>query len=175
MLETLIQWKTSQFVRTGVRNLFVEPWIGEFIRRLHWINTPGFAGIFSVLKVGEHPLAMALTLRSTSVLHGSFMAYDSAYARYSPGMLVLVEMIQYAASAGLQSVDLGKGDMLYKQQLANGAVPLCEGSVECSASLALMRRLRSAAAGAVRSSPLRRPARFVKQWVQKGRSWIAQK
>lgn len=169
LLETLIDWKTSQFVRTGVRNLFAQPWICNFIRRLHATDTPGFGGVFSVLSAGGRPVAMSLDLRSHAVRHGSFTAYDLEFSRYSPGMLLLLMSAQHAASVGLQTFDLGKGDMPYKQQLATSAVPLCEGSVECSAALTLMRRLRGAAAGAIRSSPLRRPASVVKRRLQR---WV---
>ncbi len=167
MLETLIAWKTSQYIRTGVPNLFAQPWIGEYLRRLHHIDTPGFGGVFSVLSAGGRPVAMSLDLRSHSVRHGSFTAFDLEFSRYSPGMLLLLMSAEHAASVGLQSFDLGKGDMPYKQQLASGAVPLCEGSVECSASLALVRRVCGAAAGAIRRSPLRRPASLLKRQLQR--------
>ena len=128
--------------------------------------------MFSVLSAGGRPVAMSLDLRSRSVRHGSFTAYDLEFSRYSPGMLLLLLSAEHAAFVGLQWFDLGKGDMPYKQQLANGAVPMCEGSVECSASLALSaayprRRGR-------RNSPfaVAPPARLVKQCLQTA-AWMA--
>ena len=170
MLDTLIEWKTSQFIRTGVPNIFRESWIRNYVRRLHGTDTPGFGGVFSVLYASGRPVAMSLDLRSRSVRHGSITAFDLEFFRYSPGMLLLLMSAQHAASVGLQTFDLGKGDMPYKQQLASAAVPMCEGSVECSASLALVRRVRDTAAGAVRRSPLRPPARFIKKCFKQATS-----
>lgn len=48
---------------------------------------------------------------------------------YSPGTLLLLEMIAAGPSQGLSRIDLGKGRAFYKQRLANDAVPLVEGTV----------------------------------------------
>jgi CelD/BcsL family acetyltransferase involved in cellulose biosynthesis len=92
-------------------------------------NEPDFGGLLTVLRAGNQPVALHLGLRSRTVWHYWTTAYEIAFARYSPGLVMLVEMIKSAESMGFKAIDLGKGDLRYKRRLRNFEVPLAEGTV----------------------------------------------
>jgi CelD/BcsL family acetyltransferase involved in cellulose biosynthesis len=64
-------------------------------------------------------------------LHAWFAAYDAAYATASPGLIVFIEAIRAAATAGYTEMDLGPGEYPFKESLANGSRPTGSGVRGC--------------------------------------------
>jgi CelD/BcsL family acetyltransferase involved in cellulose biosynthesis len=58
-----------------------------------------------------------------------FPAYDAEYGSYSPGLILLLDLVAEAAERGLTLVDLGRGEHHYKLRVANGAYDVAEGVV----------------------------------------------
>jgi CelD/BcsL family acetyltransferase involved in cellulose biosynthesis len=143
MLELLIAWKSEQYRRTGAVDVFAFRWALDVVRRAYAESSNDFAGELSALYVDGEAVALHLGLRAGSVLHSWFPAYDVAHARYSPGLVLLLHLVEGAAAMGIGTIDLGKGDAPYKRRLANGTVALAVGTVEVSP-------LRAAAANAAR-------------------------
>jgi CelD/BcsL family acetyltransferase involved in cellulose biosynthesis len=129
-LELLLRWKSQQYVRTGAVDIFAFPWVRGAVSRAHATNGPNFAAPLSVLYAGDRAIAAHLGLRSASVWHYWLPAYDREFARYSPGLILLLRLAEAASLRGVGRVDLGKGDALYKRRLATAHVPLAAGSVE---------------------------------------------
>lgn len=141
-LHLLIRWKREQYRRTGVRDVFSARWTVELLERIHATRTEHFAGVLSTLSVGDRIIAAHMGMRSRSVLHWWFPAYDTAYAKHSPGLILLLEVCRRAAEAGIQEIELGPGDEAYKPLIANRGIPVAAGFVG-SASLPLWcRQLR---------------------------------
>jgi CelD/BcsL family acetyltransferase involved in cellulose biosynthesis len=88
-----------------------------------------FGGMLTVLRIGGQVAALHLGLRSRTIWHYWTTAYEVAFARYSPGLVMLIQMMKSAEALGLKAIDLGKEDMLYKRRLMSYAVPLAEGTV----------------------------------------------
>jgi CelD/BcsL family acetyltransferase involved in cellulose biosynthesis len=101
-----------------------------------------FAGVCSTLRAGDRLVAVHVGMRSPQVLHWWFPAYDRELARYSPGMILLFRLAEAAHSAGIRTIDLGKGDEDYKQRVMTRGVVIREGAVEMPSLLSTMRRLR---------------------------------
>jgi CelD/BcsL family acetyltransferase involved in cellulose biosynthesis len=83
-------------------------------------------------------------MRSGRLLHWWFPSYDPEYQKYSPGMIVLFQTVEAISAAGIQCIDLGKGDEPYKRSVATGSIELGEGFVEhrsLMASVCSLRRL----------------------------------
>ena len=59
------------------------------------------------------------------LLHYSFPVYDPAYAKYSPGTALFVEIIRNAQRFGITCIDMGYGELPYKRRQtdATGEVP----------------------------------------------------
>lgn len=127
---SLLRWKSAQYRRTGMTDVFRFPWTRELLERISQCDGRDFAGVLSSLRAGDRVLAVHLGMRSRQVLHWWFPAYDPDHARYSAGMILLMRLAQAASDTGITLVDLGRGDALYKQRVMTASAALCEGSVE---------------------------------------------
>lgn len=127
-LRTLMEWKSAQYRRTGRRDRFAKQWISALVRRLAAERTPGCSGVLSVLYVADRPVAAHFGLRSRTVLSCWFPAYDTDFAKYSPGLVLHLRMAEAAAGAGIVLLDLGRGAAEYKDALKTGNSLVYEGA-----------------------------------------------
>ena len=106
------------------------------------IRTPEFSGQLSGIFAGETVLALHLGLRSKKVLIYWFLGFNPEFGSMSPGIILLLRLIEQAAKDGLEQIDLGAGKERYKQQLRTSTVQLLAGSVECPSILSNYRALK---------------------------------
>ncbi|MFD5425040.1 GNAT family N-acetyltransferase [Streptomyces sp. NPDC127084] len=140
-LRTLMEWKSAQYRRTGRRDRFAQDWISTLVRRLHGTRTPGCSGVLSVLYAADRPIAAHFGLRSRTVLSCWFPAYDTGYAKYSPGLILHLRMAEAAAAEGIGLLDLGRGAAEYKDSLKTGELRVHEGSATRPGPRAALHRL----------------------------------
>ena len=163
VLQKVLAWKSEQYLRTGHRDIFATAWIRRVVERIHETETCGFAGRLSLLYAGDVLIAGHLGMRTPSVWHYWFPAYDLSYSKYSPGLLLLLKIVEQAAGEGASYLDLGKGMCLYKERLMNAHVVLSQGWVELPSLLkwrrTIGRSLASYARLAIFGSRLEAPAR----------------
>ncbi|MEV7451885.1 GNAT family N-acetyltransferase [Streptomyces nigra] len=176
MLRTLMDWKSAQYRRTGRSDRFAHPWICELVDQLFQTRTESFTGLLSVVYVGDRPAAAHFGLRTPHVLSCWFTAYDPAFAKYSPGIVLHLRMARGAAEDGLAQVDLGRGQREHKEILKTGEVHVSEGWVTRPHPVAVAHRARRAPARALRNTvvarpALRRPADRILKAVGKARTW----
>jgi CelD/BcsL family acetyltransferase involved in cellulose biosynthesis len=160
-LAMLIRWKTQQYLSTGAADVLARPWIRQVLELAHVSQDESFAGLLSLLFAGDSVVAAHLGLRSDSVWHYWFPAYDPEFGRYSPGIALLLKMAEHAPSLGLRAIDLGRGDARYKRSLMSGAVPLIEGRVELPSFAAAVGRVRHSARALARRTSAVPPARRI--------------
>jgi CelD/BcsL family acetyltransferase involved in cellulose biosynthesis len=142
-LTQVLAWKSEQYRRTGWSDLFATQWGRALVERIHAMQTPHFAGVFSLLYAGQRLVAGHFGMRSSMVWHYWFPAYDRRFAKYSPGLILLLKMAQFSEEFGLRSIDIGTGLTFYKRRLMNASVMVAEGSLEmpsCRGFLRLARR-----------------------------------
>jgi len=163
LLGKVLAWKSAQYVRTGQRDLFAVPWVRSLVERIHAIEARGFAGRLSLLYAGDRLVAGHFGMRTPLVWHYWFPAYDVRFAKYSPGLLLLLRIAEHAAALGATYIDLGKGMSLYKERLMNARTVLSYGSVEVPSLLKFRRTIGRYAATlarkAILNSPIEGPAR----------------
>jgi CelD/BcsL family acetyltransferase involved in cellulose biosynthesis len=163
LLQKVLAWKSAQYSRTGHCDIFATAWIRRVVERIHATETQGFAGRLSLLYAGDVLIAGHLGMRTPSVWHYWFPAYDLSYSKYSPGLLLLLKIVEQAAAEGASYLDLGKGMCLYKERLMNTHIVLSQGWVELPSLLkwrrAIGRSLGSYARLAIFGSRLEAPAR----------------
>jgi len=140
ILETLITWKRAQYIRTANPDVFAVRWTAELLRKLMAAQSATFAGVCSVLRAGGRPVAVHAGMRSRSMLHWWFPAYDPEFGRYSTGIILLLRLAEALREAGIGTLDLGKGDASYKSAFMTHAADLREGRVEMPSLLAAARR-----------------------------------
>ncbi len=161
LLAQAIAWKRRQYAETGVTDVLADAGARELLGHAQAARATEFAGLLSVLYAGDQVAALHLGLRSGGVLHSWFPAYNPALHRYSPGLVLLLELAGSAPALGIRELDFGKGEARYKLALATGAVPLHEGCVGARPLSALPVRLRTSARRALRSVGVHRAARRV--------------
>ena len=147
--DALIDWKRTQYKTTGQTDIFEAGWTGALLRRLFERPDPAFGGALFTLRVGDRLAATHFALRRGAVLHAWFIAHDEAFARYSPGVILIADMLRWAGEAGVRELDLGPGDYRFKQSLANVTREVAHGYVGRASPASLMRaaayRVRDAA------------------------------
>jgi CelD/BcsL family acetyltransferase involved in cellulose biosynthesis len=142
VLHRVIEWKSGQFRRTGIPDLFRRRWVAEVLERILATREPDFAGVLSALYAGDDLIAAHFGMRSERDLHWWFPSFDPTFGRYSPGTVLLWELAKASESGEFLRIDLGKGDDPYKARFANERVWLAEGSIELASWATYSRRVR---------------------------------
>ncbi len=172
-LQTLMRWKSDQYIRTGLRDLFSFEWIRAFIDDLFERNEPGLAGMLSCLYAGDRLVAAHFGMSSHHVAHWWFPSYDREWSKYSPGRGLIYSMSEHAHEHGITRIDLGKGDEDYKFKMASGVDQVAEGSVDLRLSSRLLGRTWQTTRDWVKKSPLRGPTEVPLRWIRWMRDWLS--
>ena len=159
LLAQVIAWKRRQYAATGVTDVLADAGGRELLGHLHTVRATELAAMLSVLYAGDEVAALHLGLRSGGVLHSWFPAYNPQLHRYSPGLVLMLELAGAAPALGIRELDFGRGEARYKLALATGTVPLLEGCVGARPLSALPARLRTSARRLVRASGVPRVLR----------------
>lgn len=142
---TFVRWKNVSYERLGVPSILDVEWVSQTLGAIRESDTADFSGMLSTLYVGDRLAAAHFGMRTKRACHWWFPTYDSDLNKYSPGLILLLELAAHCAEEGIEHIDLGRGDERYKTAFASGATVLCEGSIEAGTSLpAVVRRMRKA-------------------------------
>jgi CelD/BcsL family acetyltransferase involved in cellulose biosynthesis len=128
-LDALVGWKSAQYRETGVWDRFAQPWIVDVVRRLAGTSDAELTGLLSTLRAGDELVAAHFGLLGHDRIAWWFPAYDAKFAAYSPGLILLLDLVADAAARGVALVDLGRGEHHYKLRVATGAYEVAEGAV----------------------------------------------
>jgi CelD/BcsL family acetyltransferase involved in cellulose biosynthesis len=131
-MRQLLAWKSQQYRRTKVRDIFLVPWTTNVVQGVYGTQDQDFAGMLSLLYAGEKLVAAQFGMRTRSTYHYWFPAYHPQMAYYSPGSILLLMMAERAPSVGIETIDLGKGISEQKRRFMNASIPLATGFVELS-------------------------------------------
>jgi CelD/BcsL family acetyltransferase involved in cellulose biosynthesis len=138
---SLLDWKSAQYRRTGVPNIIELPWVTSVLRDIHQHRANSdFEGMLSLLYAGDRLTAAHLGMRSGGVWHHWFPAYDPELSHYSPGLLLLLKMVEHASSIGVHTIDMSTGLYEQKKRFMNASTTVASGSVGLP-SLRYARRL----------------------------------
>lgn len=151
--ELLLQWKSAQRLRTQTFNILDLDWARQFLNRLRQRQTGSLQGALSTLRVDGKLLAVHFGIHTAQTLHYWFPSYDSAYSRYSPGLIILLELAQHCSQRQISRIDLGKGDDGYKYSFASGSDTVLTGAADLRP---VRKAVRTAAYGVrrwIRQSP----------------------
>lgn len=157
---SLVQWKRDQVQQRNYLDFFKFEWAINLLERVTNMQSDAFSGLLSTLYAGDQLIAVHLGMRSFDVISSWIPTYNPNFAKYSPGVLIHLELAQAAAEAGVKRIDLGRGGNRLKASLGSDSIPVALGCVDLRPACRLLRkgwyRLRDIA----NSSPLaRRPLR----------------
>ena len=101
--------------RRRLPNALSASWVRPLLTGLIESPTPACAGVVAALYVDEELAAATVGVRSERVLHGWVTAYSRRFAKYSPGLLLVVELARAVAAQGVQRIEMGRGPEPYKR------------------------------------------------------------
>jgi CelD/BcsL family acetyltransferase involved in cellulose biosynthesis len=159
VLATLLEWKRTRAARSGLGDPFRPRWIRELLAALIEEKSPGLAAPLSALYAGDRLVAAQLGPRSAATWHWWIPSYERELAAYSPGLVLLLEMLGHAPRAGVSLLDFGTGPERFKRRFCTTLLPLVRGCVIPGARDRRSWRLRRAVRGAVAGSRVERLAR----------------
>jgi CelD/BcsL family acetyltransferase involved in cellulose biosynthesis len=128
-MQSLREWKSDQYRRDGTWDRFAEPWIAAAVEQLAGSRDPACTGLLTSVRAGEHLVAVHFGLLGTDRLSWWFPAYNPDFGRYSPGLILLLDLIAEASRRGVLRVDLGRGEHGYKQRVTARSYEVAEGQV----------------------------------------------
>ena len=142
LLRQLLEWKNLKY---GGSHRPAEMTTAALLK-LMATQSAGCSGMLSVLHAGDSIVAMHFGLRSPTVWHYWHPAFNSEFAKYSPGIILLLKIVEHAPNLGIVTVDLGVGaDYGYKVRLRTGTGRVTGGSIVVSPILAAFRMMRESA------------------------------
>ncbi len=166
VLAAILAWKAERF-NDGCP---LAPWVAGVLERLAAEQGPDFCGTLSAFYAGDTLVAAHFGLRCHGILHYWFPAFDPAYGKYSPGWVLLHELITHLPSLGCNILDFGPGGESYKWYFRNAELPIARGCFEVASLLSLVRRCRRQVVGSIRAMP--RVRRGLRPFVRAFR-WLA--
>ncbi len=128
-MRCLRRWKSDQYARDGTWDRFAEPWITDALTSLVGARNPSCTGVLTALRAGDRLVAAHLGLLGKDRLAWWFPAYDPEFGRYSPGLILLLDLIDEASKRGVPLVDLGRGEHGYKLRVTSQFYEVAEGEV----------------------------------------------
>jgi CelD/BcsL family acetyltransferase involved in cellulose biosynthesis len=128
-MQRLRSWKSEQYARGGEWDRFSHRWIADALTSLMISRNPGCTGVLTALRAGDRLVAAHLGLLGKDRLSWWFPAYDPDLGRYSPGLILLLDLINEASSRGVPLVDLGRGEHGYKLRFTSQFYEVAAGEV----------------------------------------------
>lgn len=127
-LDTLIHLKLDQYARTGKPGAALYQANHQaFLKALMSSTNEGFSAPLSVLYQGDELIAAHLGLLGGRRLHYWFPVYGPGHAKYSPGKVLLAEIMKRSDQLGIQVIDFGEGHADYKEAASNETHELAKG------------------------------------------------
>lgn len=128
-LRDLRRWKSDQYASTATWDRFAHPWIVDSLSQVAGSDDPACRGLLTVLRAGDRLVAAHLGLLGLDRLSWWFPAYDADFGRYSPGLILLLDLLAEAAARAVPLVDLGRGEHDYKLRVTPDFYEVAEGEV----------------------------------------------
>ena len=102
VMQTLFEWKARKHAP-------LPGWARNALETLRRTRSERFSGFLSALYAGEQLIAAHFGMRSRTVWHLWFPAYNPQFRQYGPGILLMLKMAEHSAAVGINTMDLGKG------------------------------------------------------------------
>ncbi|MDA1016276.1 MAG: GNAT family N-acetyltransferase [Planctomycetota bacterium] len=169
----LLDWKSEQHRRTNVVDAFQDEWLVNLLDRIRLTQSASFAGLMSVLFAGDQLVAVHLGMRSKSVAHLWYPAYDTAFGKHSPGITLLLKMAEALADDGVQRIDFAARQQIYKERFMSGAIPVALGVADRSRLRSCVRRNTNTLRERMRETPLAAPIRGPVRLIRRVGNWWA--
>lgn len=111
----VMETKQTQYVRTGKHDVLGTDWARSMMEILRTEKFRRLRGRLSTLRFGNRLVAGEFNILSDTVMNGWITVYDTDYAKYSPGHMLMREVICDMENTGQVMCELGAGDNAYRK------------------------------------------------------------
>ena len=112
-------WKRARWGESRQTDIFTAGWTLQLLQNLFTNPQGELSGKLFTLHAGERLVAAHYVLYDGQAMHAWFIAHDQEASRYSPGVVLIADMVAWAAEQGVTEFDLGAGDYRFKQRFAS--------------------------------------------------------
>lgn len=126
IINAMILQKGRRYIDSiGVNKFETRPELVEFYSRISALRSPNLRGHVSALCVSRDIIATHIGAVFRNRFYYIIPSYASEnWMRYSPGRILMEELIRNCIEAGLETFDLTVGDDAYKKDWADTTLPL---------------------------------------------------
>jgi len=110
VFDQCIRWKSAQYVRTGLRDMFANRNHVRFFQELHRKQVL----VISSIAAGDRLLAVHFGALAERIFYSWVAAYDPEHSTYSPGALLLEALLAESFKRGDSEFNFLIGDQEYK-------------------------------------------------------------
>lgn len=158
ILATFLRQKALRFAQMGIDNPFADDRVAAFLRRGAGLEGGQPALFLAALELNGDFVATYIGAEVRGRFSGMATSFepDPVAMKYSPGEILLVDLIRHRFSHGMTVFDLGVGEARYKSTFCNQTDDLIDSFVAISLRgrlLAAAMRLATMAKGAIKRSP----------------------
>jgi CelD/BcsL family acetyltransferase involved in cellulose biosynthesis len=127
-------WKAQQFAAMGVPDPFSVPAMRDFMTEACCGDHRAIA-LFT-LHLDARPIAVIGVARTGTHASGMFTAYDPApeIARFSPGDVLIADLVETLCAEGCTGFDLGVGEARYKSHFCPTPLPVVDIALPLTAA-----------------------------------------
>jgi CelD/BcsL family acetyltransferase involved in cellulose biosynthesis len=150
VIRALMAWKSEKYSRRGT--------IDRFDRRVDLLDvllttrSDCLSGLLCVLYADDQPVAAQFGLRARNLLVGWFIGYNSRFSQYSPGLILVMQMVEALGATEIEVIHIGK-PARYKDIFKTHEILASEGVVTSRSVLGVAHRARDASTRWVRHHP----------------------
>jgi CelD/BcsL family acetyltransferase involved in cellulose biosynthesis len=127
--DQVMAWTRERHRRTRQTDVVGKPWVGRLLEEMFETDRHDFGGALFTLRVGGRLAAAQFNLRGERCIHAWFIGQDTAFDRYSPGLVMFGEVLAWMAESPWRELTLGPVAYRFKDRLANRVRRLAYGSV----------------------------------------------
>jgi CelD/BcsL family acetyltransferase involved in cellulose biosynthesis len=136
LLEWFFRVKPVRMAQQRLPNVFAEEGVADFIRKTCLARRPGGGRQIDIhaLECDEEIIALYAGVADGHRFSMMFNSYTlSDHQRFSPGLILIRDIVDYYAARGYRTLDLGVGSDDYKQLFCKHQEPLFDSFVALSA------------------------------------------
>ena len=132
VMDALAAQKSKRWIQTGAWDAFGLPGFREFFEEMARGALGDVESVMSALMLDDKPIATHWGMRHGDRYYWLMPTYDTHWARFSPGRLLMEAVVRSCIEEGLAVFDLTAGDEPYKRQWADETMRLYALKQSCS-------------------------------------------
>ena len=139
-IERLLDWffsiKPSRMAAQRLPNVFADPGVEDFVRTACMRRLSGGGRVIDIhaLECDDEVIALFAGVADGHRFSTMFNTYTmSDNSRYSPGLILMRNIVDHYAASGYRALDLGIGSDDYKRMFCKGAEPIFDSFIPLSA------------------------------------------